>query len=269
MATTRKTSKKLPAAKITALGKTIDDAQRKAGAIAQLSARRGVNLSLDDAYRVQKAAIARRLKRGEKRSGVKMGFTSRAKAAQMGVFDLIYGRLTDAMLVADGGNYSFASGVHPRVEPEIAYLLKSPIKGRVSPAEAMTHVEAIAPALEIIDSRYKDFKFSLTDVVADNCSAAGYVLGPWCRPDADVANLGMVLEFNGRPVQIGSSAAILGHPGRALAEAGRFADETGDKIEAGFIVMAGGATAAAHLSPGTHVRLAVENLGTVGFNVIA
>ncbi len=262
-------TRKLPAAKVNELAKALDDAQRSATAIAQLSARRAAAMSLADAYRVQAAAVARRVRRGERRSGVKMGFTSRAKAAQMGVSDLIYGRLTDAMLVADGGDYMLSGGVHPRVEPEIAYLLKAPLAGRVSPAEAMSRVEAVAPAIEIIDSRYRDFKFSLTDVVADNCSSAGYVLGPWCRPDTDVANLGMVLEFNGRPVQIGSSAAILGHPARALADAARFAAQTGDTLEPGFVVMAGAATAAVHLVADTTVRLAVEALGHVGFNVTA
>lgn len=202
---------KLAAAQINTLAKAVDDATRAAQPIAQLSKRRGVKLSLDDAYRVQAASIARRGRRKERRSGVKMGFTSRAKALQMGVSDLIYGRLTETMLIADGGTLSMKDFIHPRVEPEIAFLLKSPMAGNLSPAEAMTHVEAVAPALEIIDSRYQDFKFSLTDVVADNCSSAAYVLGPWNRPDSDISNLGMVLTFNGRPVEIGSSAAILGH----------------------------------------------------------
>ncbi len=260
---------KLAAAQINKLATAVDGAARSANPIAQLSSRRGVKLSLEDAYRVQAASIARRRRRGERRSGVKMGFTSRAKAAQMGVFDLIYGRLTEAMLIADGGTLSLKDYIHPRVEPEVAFLLKSPMAGHLSPAEAMTHVEAVAPALEVIDSRYKDFKFSLTDVVADNCSSAAYVVGPWNRPDGDISNLGMVLSFNGRPVEIGSSAAILGHPARSLADAARFAAETGDTLEAGFVVLAGGATAAVALQPDTAVRLDVERLGTAGFSVTA
>ena len=207
----------LTKARITTLARRIDKAARDATAIEQLS-KSNAAFSLADAYSIQAASIAERLKRGEARSGVKMGFTSRAKAAQMGVFDLIFGRLTTGMFVADGGTLSLTDYVHPRVEPEIAYLLKSPMAWPVSPAEAMTHVEAVAPALEIIDSRYRDFKFSLEDVVADNCSSSGYVVGPWQPPETDAANLGMLLEFNGRAVQIGSSAAILGHPARALAD---------------------------------------------------
>ena len=258
---------KLSTPQINSLARALDEATRSAKAIGQLSKRRGTTLSLADAYRVQAASIARRGRRGERRSGVKMGFTSRAKAVQMGVSDPIYGRLTLSMLIADGGALSLGDHIHPRVEPEVAFLLKSPMSGRLSPAEAMTHVAAVAPALEIIDSRYKKFKFSLTDVVADNCSSAAYVVGPWNRPDLDISNSGMVLTFNGRPVEIGSSAAILGNPVRSLADAARFAAETGDTLEAGFIVLAGAATAAVALEPNTAVRVEVEGLGSAGFSV--
>ncbi len=243
----------------------LNQATSSTTAIGQLSAEQ--HFDVDTAYRIQAAGVAQRLDRGEKRSGAKMGLTSRAKAAQMGVDDVIYGRLTDAMLVEDGGKTALEAFIHPRVEPEIAFLLKAPLSGNVSPAQAYSAVEAIAPALEIIDSRYTNFMFSLDDVVADNCSAAGYVVGPWCRADIDVANLGMILEFNGRPVQIGSSAAILGHPMRSLAAAARLALASGEQLEAGWIVLAGGATAAEGLGAGTAVRLCVEKLGQVGFNI--
>ena len=250
---------------IDAAAADLDNATSTVSAIAQLSA--SESFDLDTAYRIQAAGIARRVDRGERRSGAKMGLTSRAKAAQMGIDDVIYGRLTDGMLVEDGGVAKAGAFIHPRVEPEIAFLLDAPLAGNVSPAQAYRAVAAVAPAIEIIDSRYADFKFSLTDVVADNCSAAGYVVGPWCRPDQDVANLGMVLEFNGRAVQIASSAAILGHPMRSLAAAARLAAAGGEQLEAGWILLAGGATAAEAAVPGTNVRLCVERLSQVGFSI--
>ena len=134
---------------------------------------------------------------------------------------------------------------------------------------ALAAVDGVASAMEIIDSRYKNFKFSLEDVVADNASSSSFVVGPWCRPDSNLDNLGMVMEFNGRPVQIGSSAAILGHPVRSLVAAARLTSEAGEKLEAGWIVMAGGATAAEALRPGINVRNTVEGLGSVSFNVLA
>ncbi len=247
------------------LAKSVDDAARNAKAIAQLSM--GTKLSLEDAYTVQRKMIGLRIARGERRVGMKMGFTSRAKMIQMGVSDMIWGRLTDQMLVEDGGRISLAKYVHPRVEPEIAYLLKAPLAGPVTPIQALAAVEAIAPAIEIIDSRFDNFKFSLEDVVADNASSTGFVVGPWCKPDIDCSNLGMLLEIDGRAAQVGSSAAILGNPARSLAAASRMVAEHGERLEAGWIVMAGGATDAVALTAGMSVRNTVEKLGSVSFTV--
>ncbi len=249
------------------LAATIDDAARKGDAIAQLS--EASAFTLPQAYDIQEKSIGLRLARGEFRVGMKMGFTSRAKIIQMGVDDMIWGRLTDGMLVEDGGEISFADYVHPRVEPEVAYLLKEPLEGPVTTIQAMSAVEAMAPALEIIDSRYKDFKFTVEDVVADNASSSGFVVGPWCHAEFDHSNLGMIMEFDGRPVQIGSTAAILGNPARSLAAASRMVAEFGERLEAGWIIMAGGATAAEALCPGVSVRNSVEHLGSVGFKVSA
>lgn len=249
------------------LAKNLDDAARNATAIAQISETQ--KLSLEDAYAIQKKMIALRISRGERRVGMKMGFTSRAKMVQMGVSDMIWGRLTDRMLVEDGGRISKAKFVHPRAEPEIAYLLKAPLAGPVTPAQAMAAVEAIAPAIEIIDSRFANFKFSLEDVVADNASSSAFVIGNWSKPDIDCSNLGMILEVDGRAAQVGSSAAILGNPARSLAAASRMVAEHGERLEAGWIVMAGGATEAVALAAGTSVRNTVEKLGSVSFSVTA
>ncbi len=249
------------------MAETLDEAARHAHAIPQLSST--TKFSLDDAYHIQKKMISLRIGRGEHRVGMKMGFTSRAKMVQMGVSDMIWGRLTSKMLVEDGGQISLSKYVHPRVEPEVAYLLKAQLAGPVSPAQAVAAVEGVAPAIEIIDSRYDQFKFTVEDVVADNASSSGFVVGPWSKPDIDLSNLGMILEFDGRPVQIGSTAAILGNPARSLAAASRMVAEHGERLEAGWIVMAGGATEAVALSEGVAVRNSIEKLGSVGFRVVA
>ncbi len=252
-------------ADINALARIVDDAARNATSIRQLSAKH--EFSLEDAYAIQAAAFQRRLARGERQVGVKMGFTSRAKMIQMGISDMIWGRLSDAMMVEDGGEIDLKDYVHPRAEPEIAFLLGAALEGPVTATQALAAVEAVAPAIEIIDSRYRNFKFSLADVVADNSSSSGYVLGAWESPEPDLSNLGMILEIDGRPVQIGSSGAILGHPARSLAAAARLSTEAGERLEAGWIVMAGGATAAEALKPGITVRNSVQNLGFTGFSV--
>ncbi len=249
------------------IAEIVDTAAHDATEISQLSLS-GYDLTPQQAYDVQAESIDRRMKRGETLIGVKMGMTSRAKMIQMGLDEMMWGRLTDKMLVEDGGEIDLKDYVHPRVEPEIAFLMKQDLSGKVSPLQAVEAVSAIAPAIEIIDSRYKDFKFNVPDVIADNTSSSSLVVGPWAKPDINIANLGMVMEFDGKAVEIGSSAAILGHPARALAGASRLVAEQGLSLKAGWIVMAGGATAAVALKPGVQVRLSVAQLGRVNFSVL-
>jgi 2-oxo-3-hexenedioate decarboxylase len=250
---------------ITECATILDDAQRTSTSTPQLSATRA--LSLDDAYLVQAAVLERRLARGERRVGMKMGFTSRAKMVQMGVSEMIWGRLTDAMMLEEGATISLEGFIHPRIEPEVAFLLSERLTGDVSLLQARRAVEAVAPALEIIDSRYQDFKFSLEDVVADNSSSSGVVLGRWQSPDVDLENLGVVMSFDGAPERIGSTAAILGSPWRSLVAAARLTAARGEVLEPGTIVLAGGATAASYLRPDLHVRVEVEALGRVDLRV--
>jgi 2-oxo-3-hexenedioate decarboxylase len=244
----------------------VDEAALEARGVEQLTIG-NPDLSPAEGYEIQAKAFSMRLARGEKQVGIKMGLTSRAKMIQVNVSEVIWGRLSDAMRVEDGGTISLSRYVHPRVEPEVAFLLKRALSGAISPAEAMTAVAGIAPAMEIIDSRFKDFKFTLPDVVADNASSSGFVIGPWTEPGGDISNRGMVMEFDGRPVQIGSTAAILGDPLRSLVAAARMAGQAGLELKAGWVVMAGAATAAQPLTPGVHVRNSVEGLGSVAFSV--
>jgi 2-keto-4-pentenoate hydratase len=246
------------------LAKKLDEAARTASSIEQLSV--SSSFSLADAYEIQRLSIARRLGRSERLAGYKMGFTSKAKMQQMGVDDLIWGRLTDQMIIEEGGDISLANYVHPRVEPELCYLIKKPLSGRVTMLEAWSAVEAVAPALEVIDSRYANFKFSLEDVVADNCSSSGFVVGPWHKPDIDVSNLGMILQINGRDVGFGSSAAILGHPARSLLAAARCLGEVGEELKPGQVLMAGAATEAFALQADQNIRLEVDQLGSLSFS---
>lgn len=247
------------------IAETLDTAMFEATATPQLDGK----LSLEDAYKIQHLSFDRRLSRGETRIGMKMGFTSRAKMVQMSVDEMIWGRLTDKMIVEEGGTISMADYVHPRTEPEVAFLLRKPLVGKITALEAQNAIEAVAPALEIIDSRYQNFKFSLTDVVADNSSSSGVVLGAWNSAPEDISNLGMILSVNGQARELGSTAAILGHPIRSLIAAARLVEESGETLEAGSIVLAGGATAAVALSAGDFAQLEAEKLGRVQFSVEA
>lgn len=224
-------------------------------------------LTLAGAYEIQSLLVHRRLQRGERRIGMKMGLTSRAKMLQVGVNEMSWGRLTDAMLLEEGGVMARDAYIHPRLEPELAFLIGKSLSGKVTAAQALSAVDGVAPAMELVDSRYLDFKFTLNDVVADNSSAAGLVIGPWCSPTQDLSNLGVVLEVNGMVIETASTAAILGHPVRALVAAARLAAEAGETLHPGDIVMSGGLTAAYSISPGETVRATLQNLGFVSINV--
>ncbi|AXH88625.1 MULTISPECIES: 2-keto-4-pentenoate hydratase [Micromonospora] len=245
------------------LGAAADDAT----AIPQLAAETG--LDVDAAYAVQTALVKRRLDRGERLVGLKMGLTSKAKMAQVGVDEVIWGRLTDVMRVPDGGGVDVGDFIHPRVEPEVAFLLdRLPDPGE--PVGSFTRaVRAVAPAIELIDSRYANFTFSLPDVIADNTSAAAFVVGPWSPVPDGLDNLGVLLEIDGRVAQVGSTAAILGDPRRALDEGLRLAGRHGVRLRKGWVFLAGAATAAVPLRPGAHVRATVEKLGSASMKALS
>ncbi|MFP4597960.1 MAG: 2-keto-4-pentenoate hydratase [Persicimonas sp.] len=223
------------------------------------------DMTLEQAYDIQRASIARRLERGEELVGMKMGLTSKAKMEQVGVHSPIYGHLTGPMVAGDGDELDRDNYIHPRVEPEICFVLGRDLEGPTTPVEALDAVESVCAALEVIDSRFRDFKFTIIDVVADNASSSTVVLGNkrMSPHDLDLGNLGMVLEHNGEVAKTGSSAAIFEHPLRSLAELANLLAERGEKLHAGQIVMSGGATAAIHVDSGDHVRAQVDQLGTV------
>ncbi|MDM0019100.1 2-keto-4-pentenoate hydratase [Variovorax saccharolyticus] len=245
----------------------LDDAARSQRGIEQFAPG---HFTLDEAYLVQRALIRRRIERGERPKGIKLGFTSRAKMIQMGVDSLIWGLLTDAMIEEDGGAVDLGRYIHPRVEPEVCFLTRKAIDGPLTALEAADCIEAVAPAVEIIDSRYREFRFSLEDVVADNCSSAGLVVGMWSRKLDGLGNAGVRLQFDGRDVQVGSTGAILGHPLRSIVQASKLLHGAQMALPAGSLIMAGAATAAEALPAGVHVRCQVgsgaASLGCVEFH---
>ncbi|QDQ96065.1 2-keto-4-pentenoate hydratase [Tomitella fengzijianii] len=217
-------------------------------------------LDVDTAYAVQDELVRLRTARGERIVGVKLGFTSKAKMAQMGVSDVIVGRLTDAMAVPDGGATDLARYIHPKVEPEVAYRLGADVDLDDPEADIVAAVDAIAPALEIIDSRYRDFRFTYADVVADNTSASGFAVGEWV-PVRAAADLAVTLRVGDERVD-GSTAAILGDPEQALHALLDMCRRRRIPLKAGYVVLAGAATAALPLGE-AEARCTVDGLGSV------
>ena len=241
----------------------LDQAAKNAQAVPQMAASN--QMTLKEAYEIQRMAIQLRVERGEKITGYKLGFTSKAKMEQMGVHDLIWGILTDDMELRQGETVSLNRWIHPRAEPEIAFRVSKDINRELSLEELPEYLDAMAPALEIIDSRYENFKFSLEDVVADNCSSTGYVIGDWQPLSTEISNLKMDLLVDNNIVESASSAAILDNPLQSVVELSRLTTQAGLTVKKGQVVLAGAATAAVFLKPNQILEAKVESLGKVNF----
>ena len=172
------------------------------------------------------------------------------------------------MRYQNGDDLPFKRFIHPRAEPEICFLIKKDISTAISLENIKDYVAGVAGAIEIIDSRYQNFKFSLEDVIADNCSSAGLVIGEWHSPKLPLGDLKIDLIVDDEIVQTGSSEAILGDPWESLVAATRLAAQYGETIKAGNVIMAGAATSAVYLKTGQTVSAKVESLGEVSLKIV-
>ena len=209
------------------------EARRTGMAIPQLTATTP-DLTVADAYRIQQL-----LTQDRPRAGWKMGLTSLAKQREVGVSTPIRGVLLADDQIPNGGTTARSRYIHPRAEPEIVFLLNRDLRAGAPLDEVRAAIASVHLGLEVIDSRYRNFKFTLPDVVADNTSAAGWVLGERIEVSLEaLSGLLVTLSKNGAVQQRSAADAILGDPLRSLVELLRL---TPEGIEAG-PVLAGGVT---------------------------
>ena len=216
------------------------------------------SLTLAEGYAVQSAGLALRQEAGEILCGYKMGLTSRAKQRDVNVFEPIRGYLLRSYEVLRGEPVRTGGRIHPRVEPEVALIFKDPVGGKyASVREVVSSLASVVPACEIIDSRYEAFSFKLGDVVADNTSASGFMLGSWELKGAlnEVPLLGVTMKKNGQLVETGAPAAVLGDPLISAVQAVRMLAEEGKRIEAGMVLLTGGITAAVPFQAGDWIEM--------------
>jgi 2-oxo-3-hexenedioate decarboxylase len=260
----------LPTATIAELAAHLDAAQSSGTEITKLTDAHP-DMDIADGYAVQTALLALWESRGRRLAGYKGGLTAKAKMIQMGVDLPVFGVLMNDTCVPDGGTIDFSSLIHPKVEAEIAFVTSKELSGRsCSIAEVLAATEFVMPAMEVIDSRFKDFKFDATSVIADNTSAARYVIGGAPRRPAglDLHLLGVVMERNGQLVGTAAGAAVLGHPAASVAALVAWLAASGKALPAGSLVMTGGVTEAVAASKGDHFSARVQHLGSVGFRFV-
>jgi 2-keto-4-pentenoate hydratase len=233
-----------------AAARTLHSARREGRTLdVLLSSERG--LSLADAYRVQDQVTALRLAGGERRAGWKLGYTSAVMRAQMGIDAPNFGPLTDAMLL-DSPAVLPTGALQPRIEPEIGLRLGRRLAGPCSVSEVLDACDAALACLEVVDSVWSGYRFTLEDNTADGSSAAWVVVGP-VMPVSDLAALPVTLSVDGEVVESGTGAAASGHPASGVAWLAEQLAERGRALEPGDLVITGGLTSAHPLEPGHRI----------------
>ena len=217
-----------------------------------------IDLTIDDAYAIQRVGAALRVERGEKLVGWKLGYTSMAMRAQMGIHQPNFGPLTDAMLVAHDGAAG-PSLIQPRVEPEIGLRFDHSLPADANLDEVLGAVGEAFACLEIVDSVYPDYRFRLEDNTADGSSAAQVVIGPVLRRIEHLDDISVVLLHNGVECGSATGRAASGHPAAGVVWLVRQLAKQGRHIEAGHIVITGGLTRAVPLDIGDHVEAVFDD----------
>jgi 2-oxo-3-hexenedioate decarboxylase len=219
------------------------------------------------AYAIQEALVAKHIADEKSRLiGRKLGLTSIAKQKQMSVDRPIFGSLIASRAINDGEAVPIASLIHPKAEPEIAVVTNRELRGPgVTAEQARAAIDSASAAIEIIDSRYRNFRFTFTDVIADNTSASRFAISTVRVPAAglDLRTLGAVFEKNGQVVSTAAGAAILGDPAIGLAWLANAMAENGLSLPAGSIVMTGALTDAIAVAPGDVVTVTLASLGSL------
>ena len=224
------------------------------------------DMDFEDAYDIQWEIRRRKEARGTRIVGLKMGLTSWAKMAQMGVEEPCYGFLADYFSCASGAAIDTSKLIHPKVEAEIAVVTKAPLRGPgCHVADVFAATDFVLPAVEVIDSRYRDFKFDIKSVVADNSSSSRFVTGGRCVPPdhTDLSTVGVVMEKNGEIVEMSTGAAVLGNPAESVATLANMLAERDEEIPAGTFIMTGGVTAAVAVEAGDAITVRYHDLGSV------
>lgn len=225
----------------------LDNAERSRMQTALLSLRYP-QMTLDDAYAIQSTWVNKKKRQGRRVIGWKIGLTSKAMQYALNISTPDSGVLFDDMLFEDGATIAAERFIQPRIEAELAFIMKAPLKGpNISVIEVLNATEYVVPALEILDTRIlrqdptTGQPRTLFDTVSDNAANAGIVLGSqMLKPDSvDMRWMGAIVSRNAAVEETGLGAGVLNHPARGIAWLANRLAQYGDGIEAGHIVLAG------------------------------
>jgi 2-keto-4-pentenoate hydratase len=242
-------------ASLDSLAQRLEDAWESRRCIQPLSESEGL-YSPERAYAIQRRWTDLRRARGEREIGHKIGLTSRAMQEQMGVGEPDYGSLWESRYFpARAGRAELPSErfLQPRAEGELAFLIGRPLaNGQVTAEQVLAATDAIAVAVEVIDSRIEGWRIKLADTIADNASYGALTLGPWSTElrASDLRTLGMLVHHNGAPVVEAIGAAALGHPAHCVAWLANRLSSLGVGLHEGEIVLSGALGRSIPVQPG-------------------
>ena len=223
-------------------------------------------MTLEDAYAIQLLQIHELTSAGRVVKGHKVGLTSAAMQRMLGVTEPDYGHLLDDFFHLEHTPIPVDRFLQPRIEPEVAFVLKKPLRGPgVTVHEALAAVDFVLPALELVDSRIRDWKIGLFDTIADNASSGAVVLGstPTDVRDVDLRLAGATFHRNGEVVGTGAGGAVLGSPLTSLVWLANTVGARGITLEAGHVVLPGSVCAMVPVAPGDAFTATFAGLGSV------
>lgn len=224
------------------------------------------NITTSEAYRIQLGVIDYKIQHGAKVVGKKIGLTSKAMQEMLGVDMPDYGHLLDNMIYQEDEAISLSEFIQPRVEFEIGFILKEKLQGPgVTEEDVIWATDYVVPAIEMIDSRIRDWKFKFEDTVADNGSSAGAIIGKDRKTlrEINLPEVKMTVYKNDALLDTAYGSAVMGNPIKAVAW---LANEVGAydiALNQGEIILAGALAKAVPMEAGDHFWAEFENLGTV------
>lgn len=226
--------------------------------------------AIQAAYKIQKLNIDHKLKNGQREVGKKIGLTSKKVQAQLGVDQPDFGILLNPMQIKNGQALPFSELMQPKVEAEVAFVLKKDLTSApIEMPDVVTAIDYAVAAIEIVGSRVKNWDITIADTIADNASSSHFVLGEKKADlqDLDLENCKMKLDFNGKTVSEGQGKACLGNPLNAVLWLANKMQELGNPLKAGEVILSGALGPMVEISKGEKIEAEIDGLGKVGFSV--
>jgi len=252
--------------KVNQIAQYLYEAELKQTAVEKITNSKQADLSVHEAYQIQQRLNQLKKTDGYRIYAPKLGLTSPAKMAQMQVDHPIYGYVFYYMLMKNNEKFSLSGYIQPRVEPEIAVVLKNDLKGPgITLQDVEDSFDYAVSSLEILDSRYQNYKFTLPDVIADNTSAKGAVYSEKqvkLEPKALVTET-VQLKINGEVKAEGDGSAVLGNPLETIVFLANELGKQGKVVPGKTPIMTGGMTEAIPIKAGDLIEVEYSTLENI------